>query len=1804
MLSLVAAACFSANMVAADQTVYDVGVAKVDITPDYPIRLNGFGGRRTESEGVTQPIWAKALAIGSDDVKPLILITIDSLGVRLSMVEKVAERLKEKAGIERDRIAVTFTHSHTTPKLNGVSDTIFSTPIPPQHQEHIDRYDRELTDALERVALAALADRKPSSLEWAIGKVGFAKNRRTEGGPVDHDLPVLLVKSADTNEVRAVYVTYACHCVTLSNNKISGDWAGYAAEAIERNNPGAIALVSIGCGSDANPSSGVTGDNIAVAAEQGAEIASEVERLKKLPLKPISGPVAATLRNIDLPLKKLPTREQLVALARHDSPEGYNAKFQLAKLDRGEMLQAAIDFPIQTWTFGDSLAMVFLAGEVCADYSIRLKQELHPDRVWIHGYANDFCCYVPSERLLREGGYGGGAEVVYFALPTTLMAGMEQKIIDEVHRQVPQEFHREAAGKPTSSTQPTSPADAIEAIQTADEMIVELVAAEPLIASPVTIDFGKDGRLWVVEMTDYSRGADDAFEHTGSIKVLIDRNNDGKFDESTTFATGLRFPTDVKAWRNGVIVCDAPDVLFLEDTDGDDRADVRKVLLTGFATHNAQARVNSLRWGIDNWIYGSCGLFGGEVRSFSGKTVNLRCDFRFKPDTGDIEPVTGCTQQGRARDDWGNWFGCDSGALCDHYPLTDKYLARNPYVLPPAAEVSVPTSGDASRLFPVGKTVLFRESGPPGRPTSVCGLAVYRDELLGAEFRGNVFVAEPVNQLVHRRILAPRGITFTGVRAAEESQREFLASSDNWFRPVQIRTGLDGCLWIVDMCRYVIEHPRFIPMETLSELDPMAGRNAGRIFRVRPRAKSARPVMRFDELDISGLVAAIESPNGPQRDLAHQILVERGDLAAAPLLEKLAASAAAAESRLQALCALDGLGVLGEEAVLRALKDPHTGVRRHAIRLSEPLLNGSPNVANSVLALVDDADPPVQLQIAYTLGEWRDPRAAVALAKLARRHHADDYLLAAVLSSVNKENAPAVAREILTQAKDAQQPSELRDGLAMIITKLGDRELLIDAFRTVARLADGHASPPQLATLAELLKSLDAQQRQIVLDDKNAGTDLRRVAELARGIVQDPEATEPARVVALQIMAAVGADQEVIASELGALLGPNSPLSVQQQVIPLLADVDAKSASDTLLANWSSLTPSVRSQILDVFYSRHDMLPHLLVRIEAGDIKASQLDALQRQRLLMHADASIRSAAESAFAGSINPDRTRVIETFAAAARTPGNVAQGRLLFQKHCASCHELENYGHKVGPDLAAMTSRTPSALLEALFDPNRSVDERYQSYTSVTDEGRVFTGILVRETSNSVTLVEQEGKEHTLLRNTLDDFKNSGVSLMPEGFEKDLSATDVSDLFSYMSSQVVPPKQVAGNRPEVIRTDSDGIFWLLAANAKIYGGDITFEPPTQNIGYWHGPQDYVAWDLEVEADGSFDVYLNWACSDDTAGSLALVEGLDAPIRTVVRTTHGFDRYETIRLSTAGLAKGTNRIIVRPEDTLATRSLMDLRGLYLVPAGQPSRRAETGAPPGLKITDAASRILAIVKRTKVGTRDEYENIPKIWETALAAGRRNQPAEIRRVLAISLPNADEPMQHWQAVVLGGGIINGLSQVGCSPRARILELLDGKSALLADWNRAMQLAGPMADDKSVRIGTRYDALRLLGAETFERSGSRLVKYLHGDEHDELTMGAISGLADMDASPAIDAIIAAFPDYSRSNQELAISLLLQNEPRIKALLGAIEGGAISSDALSAEQWLELKQTKDENLRTRITALHAGRSRKDGGSQSTN
>lgn len=420
-------------------TVRHIGVARVDITPDYAIRLSGYGSRRAESEGVAQRIWAKALAIGSDDEGPAVLITVDNCGVSAAIRADVLRRLEPRTSVTSERFAIASSHAHTAPMLFGVLPNLFSMDIPPEHQAKIERYTRELTDRLEQVALAALADRRPGHLAWGVGQAGFGNNRRTPGGPVDHDLPVLRLTGVNGG-LRAVLVSYACHCTTLGGefNQICGDWAGYAQEHLERDHPGVTALVAIGCGADQNPK---PRPGLELAQRHGQEIATAVSRVLSGKLSPIEGRLACRTKLIQLPYDRLPTREEWETLSNSKSaPIAYHARKNLARLQAGLLLPTRLPYLVQVWSLGSDLAMVFLPGEVVVDYGLRLKKEFDRQRLWVNAYANDIPCYIPSRRVLTEGGYEGGGAMVYYDRPTKFAAPVEQLIIEAVHELMPRQF--------------------------------------------------------------------------------------------------------------------------------------------------------------------------------------------------------------------------------------------------------------------------------------------------------------------------------------------------------------------------------------------------------------------------------------------------------------------------------------------------------------------------------------------------------------------------------------------------------------------------------------------------------------------------------------------------------------------------------------------------------------------------------------------------------------------------------------------------------------------------------------------------------------------------------------------------------------------------------------------------------------------------------------------------------------------------------------------------------------------------------------------------------------------------------------------------------------------------------------------------------------------------------------------------------------------------------------------------------------------------------------------------------------------
>jgi putative membrane-bound dehydrogenase-like protein len=1092
------------------------------------------------------------------------------------------------------------------------------------------------------------------------------------------------------------------------------------------------------------------------------------------------------------------------------------------------------------------------------------------------------------------------------------------------------------------SVEPTArtPDASLRSIRTRPGFEVELVAAEPLVQDPIAFAWGPDGKLWVVEMADYPLGAGDKGKGGSRIKYLESTKGDGKYDKATLFLDGIRFPTSIMPWRKGVLITCAPDILYAEDTDGDGKADKIEKLYAGFIEGNPQHRVNGLVWGLDNWIYLANGDSGGRVRSTrAGKEVDTRGrDLRIHPDDGGLDAETGQTQYGRCRDDWGNWFGCNNSNPMYQFALPDHYVRRNPHVPPPDLRVSVSVTPGASPVFPISRTMpRFNDPETANHFTSACSVILYRDDLFGPAFAGNSFVSEPVHNLVHREIMSATGTTFTSRRAPDEQQSEFFASSDNWCRPTTIKTGPDGALWIADMYRAVIEHPEWIPPDWQKRIDLRAGDDKGRIYRVYPVGKKPRAIPRLDQLDTAGLVAALDSPSGWQRDLAQQMLLWHADKAAVPLLEKQATDSERALCRLHSLCTLDGLCELRPAVVQRALGDAHPGVRRHAVRLCEGRLAGAPELGAALLQRVDDPDPQVRLQLACTLGEWDDARAGAALARLAHREPNNRYLMAAVLSSVNRNNLGSM----LSSETLASAPPAIVENLLRMATALGDKHATIKILNEISKGFKNYYDDWQFNALASLLDALDQRGTSLARLQADADTDMRAALDdlgqvfiAARVCVRDEKEPVARKAAALRLLGRGLDHQQEDRKTLAGLLVPQTPDELQAAAVMTLGTLRDPAVTEVLLRGWKGYGPALRTRVLDLLLARDEWQAALLDALEKKQVLAQEVDAARRQRLLQHRTALVRERAAKLFAGAVDADRLKVVANYRPALALTGDTTHGRELFSKTCATCHQLAGLGHQVGPDLASVGDKSPEGLMIAILDPNRAVEARYVNYMAATKDGRTFTGLLAAETGNSITLVGPDGKQQVLLRSELEELSSSGKSVMPEGLEKDLKPQDIADLIAFVrsSSPALQPKVFAGNRPEVVRPAADGSLHLLAGNGEIYGSTLVLEKQYGNLGYWSSLDDQAAWAVEVPRPGKYTVMFDYACEDSSAGNVYQLRAGDASLTGKVAGTGNWDTYKQTGIGEVRLAAGRQQVVLRSAGKIKG-AMIDLKEIRLVP-------------------------------------------------------------------------------------------------------------------------------------------------------------------------------------------------------------------------------------------------------------------------------
>ncbi len=1004
-------------------------------------------------------------------------------------------------------------------------------------------------------------------------------------------------------------------------------------------------------------------------------------------------------------------------------------------------------------------------------------------------------------------------------LASVVVAHAAEPVVDSLDRDYAAELPRIA---------PTESGKALATFQVAPGFNLEQVAAEPLVADPVAIAFDEDCRLYVALMRGYSENKD---ERLSQIRLVEDTSGDGRFDKSTVYVDGLAWPTAVFCWAGGVLVADAPDIWYFKDTTGDGVADERRVLFTGLGTGNVQGLANSFQWGLDNRIYLSLSSTGADLKGGpavpagqaadetslaetrkdaasvrpgrSDHILQLRGrDIAIDPRTWTVTPVSGGAQHGLSFNDWGDRFVCSNS---DHLQLVmyeDRYLARNPYLAAPSPRRSIAADGpqaDVFRASPVEpwrivRTRLRTQGIVPGivegagRPagyfTGATGATIYRGNAWPSQWKGLAVVGDVGSNLVHRKRLEASGVGFAGKRI--DKKTEFVTSSDNWFRPVQFANAPDGTLYILDMYREVIEHPASLPPIIKKHLDLTSGRDRGRLYRIVPDGFQQPKLPKLSGASTAELVSLLAHTNGWHRDTAARLLYERQDKAAAPRLAKLAAESPEPLGRMHALYALAGLAALSEDVLLPRLADEHPRVREHAVKLAESLAAESAAVRAKIIALAADSELRVRYQVAFALGELPlRPQRNRALVEIAKRDGADGYVRVAVLSSLG-QGAGEVLAAIAADAsfRDTQPGKELLASLAMQIGKQQRADDIAETLKLLAALAKENAPALQIIVPKLAAREATPLAAQIAAATGGKADALMQslLANAAKTAAQE-ESPLKARIAAVeQLRLGKFAVQRDL---LAGLLEPVIPADLQSAALATLGSFAAPEVAEEVLARFAALSPRLKGQATDVLLSRPAWTLSLLDAIEAGNISSGDVDPVRLRLLADSQDDAVKIRTVRLLSSLQTSKRGEIVEAYREALTAKGNADAGKQTFAKICAACHRVGGVGHEIGPSLAAMKARGSEAILVNVLDPNREVNPQYLSYAVRLLDGRTLSGMISAETATGVTLRRAENLTDTVLRIDIDQLKSTGLSLMPEGLERQIDKQQMADLLEYLKS-----------------------------------------------------------------------------------------------------------------------------------------------------------------------------------------------------------------------------------------------------------------------------------------------------------------------------------------------------------------------------------------------------------------------------------
>lgn len=995
---------------------------------------------------------------------------------------------------------------------------------------------------------------------------------------------------------------------------------------------------------------------------------------------------------------------------------------------------------------------------------------------------------------------------------------------------------------------PLTPAESVKHMVTPVGFEIKLFASEPdLAGKPIALNWDERGRLWICETVDYPNELQSPGKGRDRIRICEDTNQDGVADKFTIFAENLSIPSTLVHYRGGVIVQDGTETLYLKDDNGDDKADLRKVLVTGWALGDTHGGVSNFQYGLDNWYYGMQGYNNSEPVLTDGRKVTSfrQGFFRFKVEgEGDKTAVTELEfLRSTNNNTWGLGIseeGLIFGSTANGNPSEFMPIPNRYYEAVRGWSSDVLNGIAESEKFEALESANVRQVDHHGGFTAAAGHALYTARNYPREYWNRAaFVTEPTGHLVATFILRPEGGGFRS-----RNSWNLLASNDEWTSPIMAEVGPDGNVWVIDWYNYIVQHnptpAGFKTGKGNAYESNLRDKKHGRIYRLAynggpdaAKAKSPAPIQSLDASQPDALLAALGSDNLFWRRHAQRLLVERGQKDVVPGLIRLAGSQRVDQIGLcpeavHALQTLRGLGTLDEikdiqdpvlAVVSTDLRHPSASVRRNAIQVlprTDKAMFNLIFMGGALPDLLKDSDKQVRLATLLALAEmptdaaigeflyeelpvavendrWLLDAATCVAARFDRQ-----YLQAAAADGGQERRLPSRILEIVAEHYARGVPPKVVEDLVESLATA--KPEVTNAI--LSGLAKGWPRNKKLEldeksdqALVGLLSKLPAASRGTLINlalrwgSKSLES---HVAEISKGFLAtatNPEQKEADRIAAARQLVEFRRLDDEAPAELLKLITPRTSTELSQGLLEAVGLSESPAVGTTIVDSLATLTPSVRPIAIRLLLSRTDWTKSFLDGLEEGKLQLGELSLDQKQALGSHVDRSIRNRAKPLLAksgGLPNPDRQKVVEELLPLTRVTGDAVAGKAVFKKTCAKCHTHSGEGTKIGPDLTGMAVHPKQELLIHMIDPSRSVEGNFRIYTVVSDDGKVYSGLLASESKTAIELIDSEAKKHTILRENIEELVASTKSLMPDGFEKQHSKDEITNLLEFLTQR----------------------------------------------------------------------------------------------------------------------------------------------------------------------------------------------------------------------------------------------------------------------------------------------------------------------------------------------------------------------------------------------------------------------------------